>query len=55
MLLRARLGAPRFYVEDRDTTSVVSGSKHSSTTFTERWTPARDGPDDAAWRIVTTS
>ena len=37
------LGGSR-YVEDRDTTTVVSGSKDRATTFTERWTLALDGP-----------
>jgi predicted lipid-binding transport protein (Tim44 family) len=54
MTVELELGGNR-YVEDRDTTSVVSGSKDSATTFTERWTLALDGPDDAPWRIVTTS
>ena len=40
------------YVEDRDTTTVVSGSKDSATTFTERWLLALDGPDEAPWRLV---
>jgi predicted lipid-binding transport protein (Tim44 family) len=54
MTVELELGGNR-YVEDRDTTSVVSGSKDSATTFTERWTLALDGPDEAPWRIVTTS
>src|SRR5215211_1233519 len=53
MTIDVELGGNR-YVEDRDTTAVVSGSKNSSTTFTERWTLALDGPDDAPWRIVKT-
>ena len=52
MTIDVELGGNR-YVEDRDTTSVVSGSKDSATTFTERWTLALDGPDDAPWRIVS--
>jgi predicted lipid-binding transport protein (Tim44 family) len=54
MTVELELGGNR-YVEDRDTTSVVSGSKDSATTFTERWTLALDGPDEAPWRIMTTS
>jgi predicted lipid-binding transport protein (Tim44 family) len=54
MTVELELGGNR-YVEDRDTTSVVSGSKDSPTTFTERWTLALDGPDEAPWRIVKTS
>ena len=51
MTVDVELGGRR-YVEDRDTTTVVSGSKERATTFTERWTLALDGPDDAPWRIV---
>ena len=53
MTVDLELGGNR-YVEDRDTTSVVSGSKDSPTTFTERWTLGLDGPDDAPWRLVKT-
>jgi len=53
-LLAAARGGNR-YVEDRDTTTVVSGSKDSATTFTERWTLALDGPDDAPWRLIKSS
>jgi predicted lipid-binding transport protein (Tim44 family) len=52
MAVEVELGGSR-YVEDRDTTTVVSGSKERATTFTERWTLALDGPPDAPWRIVT--
>ena len=40
------------YLEDRDTTAVVAGSKSRPVRFTERWTFALD--DDAAqpWKIV---
>jgi predicted lipid-binding transport protein (Tim44 family) len=51
MTVELELGGRR-YVEDRDTAAVVSGSKDSAATFTERWTLALDGPDDAPWRIV---
>ena len=44
----------RRYVEDRDTTDVVSGSKETESTFTERWTLAIDGPPENPWRIVGT-
>ena len=43
----------RRYVEDRDTAAVLSGSKDAATTFTETWTLALDGPDDAPWRLVS--
>jgi predicted lipid-binding transport protein (Tim44 family) len=46
--------AGRRYIENRDTAAVVSGSKESETTFTERWTLAIDGPADNPWRIVET-
>jgi predicted lipid-binding transport protein (Tim44 family) len=52
MAISVDLGGSR-YVEDRDTTTVVSGSKDHPTTFTERWTLALDGPADLPWRIVT--
>ena len=52
MTVAVELGGSR-YVEDRDTTTVLSGSKDGATTFTERWTLALDGPPDAPWRIVT--
>jgi predicted lipid-binding transport protein (Tim44 family) len=51
MTVGVELGGRR-YVEDRDTASVVSGSKDSAATFSERWTLALDGPPDAPWRIV---
>jgi predicted lipid-binding transport protein (Tim44 family) len=51
MKIAIDLGGRR-YVENRDTTTVVSGDKDTATTFTERWTLALDGPDDAPWRIV---
>ncbi|MET0972945.1 MAG: TIM44-like domain-containing protein, partial [Thermoleophilaceae bacterium] len=51
MTVEVELGGRR-YVENRDTAAVVSGSKDSATTFTERWTLALDGPADAPWRIV---
>ena len=54
MTVDVELGGRR-YVEDRDTASVVSGSKDSAATFTERWTLALDGPADAPWRIVRTA
>jgi predicted lipid-binding transport protein (Tim44 family) len=52
MTVGVELGGSR-YVEDRDTTTVVSGSKDRVATFTERWTLALDGPADSPWRIVT--
>jgi predicted lipid-binding transport protein (Tim44 family) len=42
----------RRYVEDRDTTEVVVGSRSRRTTFTEHWTFALDGGAAQPWRIV---
>jgi predicted lipid-binding transport protein (Tim44 family) len=42
----------RRYVEDRDTTQVVSGSRSAVARFTESWTLALDGEDANPWRIV---
>jgi predicted lipid-binding transport protein (Tim44 family) len=44
--------AGRRYVEDRDTTTIVEGSKDREVVFTERWTMALSGHDDTPWRIV---
>jgi predicted lipid-binding transport protein (Tim44 family) len=40
------------YIEDRDTTEVVSGSQHSPTLFREHWRLALDGDDAHPWRII---
>lgn len=45
----------RRYVEDRDTTDVLSGSKTTDSSFTERWTLTIDGPPKNPWRIVATT
>jgi predicted lipid-binding transport protein (Tim44 family) len=42
----------RRYVENRDTVAVISGSKDDEIEFTERWTLALSGPDDAPWQIA---
>jgi predicted lipid-binding transport protein (Tim44 family) len=54
MTVAVELGGRR-YVENRDTTTVVAGDKDRATTFTERWTLALDGADDAPWRLVSAS
>jgi predicted lipid-binding transport protein (Tim44 family) len=51
MTVEVELGGRR-YVEDRDTASVLSGSKTETAVFTERWTLALDGPEAQPWRIV---
>jgi predicted lipid-binding transport protein (Tim44 family) len=51
MTVHVEVGGRR-YVEDRDTASVVGGSKERAATFTARWTLALDGPAQAPWRIV---
>jgi predicted lipid-binding transport protein (Tim44 family) len=43
----------RRYVEDRDTTDVIAGSKDSATRFTERWTLTLDGPADWPWQLAS--
>lgn len=42
----------RRYVENRDTTDVVSGSKDREARWGELWTLALDGTDDTPWRLV---
>jgi predicted lipid-binding transport protein (Tim44 family) len=42
----------RRYLEDRDTTAVVAGSRSRATSFTERWTLALSGEDAEPWRIM---
>lgn len=51
MDLDLELGGVR-YVENRDTAAVVSGSRSSAVTFTERWRMALEGPDDRPWRLI---
>ncbi len=43
----------RRYLEDRDTTAVLAGSRSRATSFTERWTLALSGDDAQPWRIVS--
>jgi predicted lipid-binding transport protein (Tim44 family) len=40
------------YVEDRATTSVVSGSRSREVGFTEHWMFALDGPPSQPWRLT---
>ena len=47
------VASPWSDAEERDTTTVLSGSRDTATTFTEFRTLALDGADDAPWRIVT--
>jgi predicted lipid-binding transport protein (Tim44 family) len=42
------------YIEDRDTTAVVSGSPHTPSVFRESWRLTLDGDDAHPWRIVST-
>jgi predicted lipid-binding transport protein (Tim44 family) len=44
--------AGRRYLEDRDTTQVLAGSKSRETSFTEHWTLALDGDDAGPWRLA---
>jgi predicted lipid-binding transport protein (Tim44 family) len=43
----------RRYIENRDTTELLAGSRSRATTFTEHWTFALDGDASEPWRIVT--
>jgi predicted lipid-binding transport protein (Tim44 family) len=43
----------RRYIENRDTTEVLTGSRSRATTFTEHWKFALDGDAAQPWRIVT--
>jgi predicted lipid-binding transport protein (Tim44 family) len=51
MTVEAELSGHR-YRENRDTTTVVNGSKEREVTFTESWTMALDGNDRTPWRLV---
>jgi predicted lipid-binding transport protein (Tim44 family) len=43
----------RRYLEDRDTTAVVAGSRSRAASFTERWTLTLDGDAKQPWRITS--
>ncbi len=43
----------RRYLEDRDTTAVLAGSRSRPTGFTERWTLALNGDQTQPWRITS--
>lgn len=45
----------RRYVEDRDTLALISGSRDSEVTFTERWRLALDGTGPMPWRLTAAS
>jgi predicted lipid-binding transport protein (Tim44 family) len=40
------------YVENRDTTEIVSGSQSRTTKFTEQWTLTLDGSSEQPWLIA---
>jgi hypothetical protein len=42
----------RIYVEDRDTTAVLAGSRSHETSFTEAWTLGLSEDAEHPWRIV---
>jgi predicted lipid-binding transport protein (Tim44 family) len=42
----------RRYIEDRDTTAVVAGSRSKATSFTERWTFSLTDDETQPWRIT---
>ena len=54
MTIHAELTGRR-YRENRDTTTVIEGSKDEEITFTESWTMALDGNDETPWRLVGSS
>jgi predicted lipid-binding transport protein (Tim44 family) len=43
----------RRYVEDRDTTAVVAGSRSRAANFTERWTLTLNDDPKQPWRITS--
>lgn len=43
----------RRYVEDRDTIELLSGSRDSETTFTERWRLTLSGDERQPWRLTS--
>ena len=43
------------YVENRDTTTVVSGSREGESSWTERWTLALSDDPKQPWRLAATS
>ena len=45
----------RRYLEDRDTTAVLAGSRSRATRFTEHWTMALNGDQAQPWRITAVS
>ena len=52
MSLEVELSGKR-YIEDRDTTEIVSGSQSRESQFTEHWTLALSGDNAQPWRIVS--
>lgn len=42
----------RRYLQERDTTAIVSGSQTKVTTLTERWTMALSGDEAQPWRLT---
>jgi predicted lipid-binding transport protein (Tim44 family) len=51
MSLEVHLSGKR-YIEDRDTTAVVSGDPNHEAHFTEQWTMGLSGDGEQPWRIV---
>jgi predicted lipid-binding transport protein (Tim44 family) len=42
----------RRYLEDRDTTAVLAGSRSRASSFTERWMMTLNGNEAQPWRIT---
>jgi predicted lipid-binding transport protein (Tim44 family) len=51
MTIEAQLHGAR-YLEDRDTTAILSGSQSRGTTFTEHWTFSLDGDARQPWLLT---
>jgi predicted lipid-binding transport protein (Tim44 family) len=51
MAIELRLRGVR-YIEDRETTALVAGSRSQTRRFTERWTLSLDGDQAQPWRIT---
>ena len=52
MLVELELSGRR-YLENRDTVALVSGSRDSEASWTERWTFALDGDEQAPWQVAS--
>jgi predicted lipid-binding transport protein (Tim44 family) len=51
MAITVQLSGNR-YIEDRDTTEILSGNQSRTSEFTEQWTFTLDGSTEQPWRIA---